>query len=74
MADQQSIELLALNFVSRTFAYRSLAQGLSRYLSAFSSFICENLDPVIKTYQYAQYIVDIGLPANTPQQLIKTYE
>ena len=37
MADQRSIEMLAFNFASRTFAYRRLAQGLSRSLSAFSS-------------------------------------
>ena len=30
MADQQSIELLAFNFASRTIAYRRMAQGLSR--------------------------------------------
>ena len=35
MADQRSVELLAFNFASRTFAYRRLAQGLSRALSAF---------------------------------------
>ena len=74
MADQQSIELLAFNFASRTFAYRRLAQGLSRSLSAFSSFIREYLDPVIKADQCAQYIDDIGIAANTPEQLRKTYE
>ena len=51
MADQQSIELLAFNFASRTFAYRRLAEGLSRSLSAFSSFIREYLDPAIKADQ-----------------------
>ena len=71
MADQQSIELLAFNFASRTFAYRRLAQGLSRSLSAFSSFIREYLDPVVKADQCAQYIDDIGIAANTPEQLIK---
>ena len=71
MADQQSIELLAFNFPSRTFAYRRLAQGLSRSLSAFSSFIREYLDPVIKADQCAQYVDDIGIAANTPEQLIK---
>ena len=30
MADYQSIQMLAFNFASRTFAYRRLAQGLSR--------------------------------------------
>ena len=41
MADYQSIQMLAFNFASRTFAYRRLAQGLSRSLSAFSSFMRE---------------------------------
>ena len=71
MADQQSIKLLAFNFASRTFAYRILAQGLSRSLSAFSSFIREYLDPVIKADQCAQYVDDIGIATNTPEQLIK---
>ena len=71
MADQKSIELLAFNFASRTFAYRRLAQGLSRCLSAFSSFMRECLDPVIKADQCAQYVDDNGIAANTPEQLIK---
>ena len=71
MADQQSIEPLAFNFASRTFAYRRLAQGPSRSLSAFSSFILEYLDPVIEADQCAQYVDDIGITANTPKQLIK---
>ena len=67
MADQQSIELHAFNFASRIFAYRRLAQGISRSLSAFSSFIREYLDPVIKADQCAQYFNDIGLAANTSE-------
>ena len=39
MADQRSIEMLAFNYASRTFAYRRLEQGLSRALSVFSSFM-----------------------------------
>ena len=38
MADQRSVEMLAFNFASRTFAYKRLAQGLSRSVSVFSSF------------------------------------
>ena len=72
MADQQSIELLAFNFASKTFAYRRLAQGLSRSLLAFSSFIREYLDSVIKADQCAQYADDIGIAANNPEQLIKS--
>ena len=71
MADQPSIELLPFNFASRTFAHRRMAKGLSHSLSAFSSFIREDLDPVIKADQCAQYVDDIGIAANTPQHLIK---
>ena len=71
MADQRSIEMLAFNFASRTFAYRRLAQGLSRALSAFSSFMREYLDRVIKADQCAQYIDDIGIAANDAEHLIK---
>ena len=37
-ADQRSVEMLAFNFASRTFAYRRLAQGLSRSVSPFFEF------------------------------------
>ena len=68
MADQRSIEMLAFNFASRTFAYRRLAQA--RALSAFSSFKREYLDKVIKADQCAQYVDDIGIAANNAAQLI----
>ena len=71
MADQQSIQLLAFIFASRTFAYRRLAQEFSRSLCAFSRFIREYLDPVFKADQCAQYVDDIGIDANTPEHLIK---
>ena len=48
-----------------------MAQGLSRSLSAFLSFIREYLDPVIKADQCAQYVDDSGIAANTTEQLIK---
>ena len=70
MADKRSVEMLAFNFASRTFAYRRLAQGLSRSLSAFSSFMREYLDPVVKADQCAQYVDDIGIAANEADQLI----
>ena len=41
---------------------------------AFSSFIREYLDPVIKADQCAQYVDDIGIAANTPEQLIKNLQ
>ena len=64
MADQRSIEMLGFNFASRTFAYRRLAQGLSRALSAFSSFMRDYLDQVIKADQCPQYVDDLGIAAN----------
>ena len=41
MADQRSVEMLAFNFASRNFAYKRLAEGLSRSVSAFSTFMRE---------------------------------
>ena len=70
MADQQSIEMLAFNFASRTFAYRHLAQGLSRALSAISNFMREYLDKIIKADQCAQRVDDIGIAANDADHLI----
>ena len=69
MADQRSVEMLAFNFASRTFTYKRLAQGLSRSVSAFSSFMREYLDPVVKADQGAQYVDDIGIAANNAKDL-----
>ena len=69
MADYQSIQMLAFNFASRTFAYRRLAQGLCRSFSAFSSFMREYLDKAIKADQCAQYVDDIGIAANDTKPL-----
>ena len=71
MADQRSVEMLAFNFASRTFAYRRLAQSLSRSVSAFSSFMREYLDPVVKADQCAQYVDDIGIAANNATDLTR---
>ena len=64
MADQRSVEMFAFNFATRTFAYTRLAQGLSRSVSAFSSFMRECLDPVVEADQCAQYVDDIGIAAS----------
>ena len=71
MADQRSVEMLAFNFASRTFAYKRLAQGLSRSVSAFSSFMREYLGPVVKADQCAQYVDVIGIPANNATDLTR---
>ena len=71
MADQRSVEMLAFNFASRTSAYKRLAQGLSRSVSAFSSFMREYLDSVVKADQCAQYVDDIGIAANNATDLTR---
>ena len=63
--------MFAFNVASRTFAFRRLAQGLIRALSAFSSFMRGYLDKVIKADQCAQYVDDIGIADNDAEQLIK---
>ena len=74
MADEQSIQLLAFNFGSRTFAYLRLAQGLNRSLSAFNSTIREYLDALVKADKCAQYVDDIGIAANNVDELIINIE
>ena len=71
MADQRSVEMLAFNFASRTFAYKRLAQGLSRSVSAFLSFMREYLVSVVKADQCAQYVDDIGIAANNARDLTR---
>ena len=64
MADQRSVEMLAFSFARRTFAYKRLAQGLSRSVSAVSSFMREYLDPVVEADQCTHNVNDIGIAAN----------
>ena len=71
MADQLSVEMLAFNFARRTSAYKKLAQGFSRSVSAFSSFMREYLDPVVKADQCAQYVDDIGIAAKNATDLTR---
>ena len=74
MADEQSIQLLAFNFGSRTFAYLRLAQGLNRSLSAFNSTIREYLDALVKADKCAQYVDDIGVAAHNMDELVANIE
>ena len=71
MAVQRSVEMLAFSFASRTFAYKRLAQALSRSVSACSSFMREYLDSVVKADQCAQYVDDIGIAANNATDLTR---
>ena len=71
MADQRSVEMLAFNFASKTFAYKRPAQVFSRFVPAFSSFMREYLEPVVKADQCAQYVDDIRIAANNATDLTR---
>ena len=73
MADQLSVEMLAFNFATRTFAYKILAQDLSRSVSAFSSFMREYLAPFVKADQCAQNVDDIGIEAHNATGSFQVY-
>ena len=70
MADPLSVQLLSFNFLSRTFAYLRLAQGLSRSVSAFSSFMRKYLYPCIVADQCFQYVDDLGTGAKTFEEFV----
>ena len=48
MVDQRSVEMLAFNFASRTFACKRLAQSLSRSVSAFQASCVSNWTQLLK--------------------------
>ena len=70
MADPLSVQLLSFNYLSRTFAYLRLAQGLSRSVSAFSPFMRIYLYPCFEADQCFQYVDDLGTAANTFDEFI----
>ena len=73
-ADQRSVEMLAFNLANRTFVYKRLAQGVSRSVSTFSSFLRKYSDPVVKTDQCAHYVDDIGIAANSATDLTRNIQ
>ena len=71
MANVQSIQLLAFNFALQTYAFKKLAQGLSRSVSGFSSFMRQYLEPVITADKCFQYVDDIGVGAHDLQDMLE---
>ena len=72
MADDLSVQLLAFNFGSRTYAYKCLAQGLSKSVTGFSSFIRHYLDPCLAADLCTQFMDDIGNAVNNYEEQIPT--
>ena len=73
MADEQSVQLLTFNFGSRTFTFQRLAQGLSRSVSTFSSFMRQILDPVITADKCFQYVNDLDIGARDTNEKLEKF-
>ena len=72
LADDLSVQLLAFNFGSQTYAYKCLAQGLIKSVTGFSSFIRHYLDPCLAADLCTQFMDDIGSAVNSYYELIPT--
>ena len=72
MADDLSVQSLAFNFSSRTYAYKCLAQELVKSVTGFSSFIRHYLDPCLAADICTQFMDDIGCAVNNFEELIPT--
>ena len=70
LADAQSVQLLAFNFFSRTFAFTRLAQGLSRFVSVFTAFVRKYLDACIAEDKCFKYGDILGTIAQTFEELL----
>ena len=70
MADDLSVQLLAFNFASRTFAYNCLAQGLNKSVTGFSSFVKHYLDPCLAANVCRQFMDDIAAGVNNFDEMI----
>ena len=74
MADDLSVQSLAFNFSSRTYAYKCLAQELRKSVTGFSSFIRHYLDPCLAADICTQFMDDIGCAVNNFEELIPTLQ
>ena len=74
MADQRSVELLAFNFARRTFAYKRLAQGLSRSVSSFLSFMREYLELMAEKLNPFYKLLKTDVPINITSELKETFD
>ena len=68
MANEELIQLLAFNFGSRTYAFKRMAQRLSRSVSAIRSYIRRYLDENIAADECTQYVDDIATGSYTVEQ------
>ena len=72
MVDPLSVQLLSLNFASRSYAYTRLAQGINKSLTRFSSFVRSFLHSCLAANLCTQFMDDIGCEVETFEQMIPT--
>ena len=70
MADDVSVQLIAFNFASRTYAYKCLAQGLNKSVTGFNSFKRHYVDPCLASGNCTQSMDDNGNAVTNFEQLI----
>ena len=70
-ADQWSVQMLAFKHY---FAYKRLARGVSRSVSAFSCFMREYLYPVVKADQCAQNVDDNGIATDLTRNIWAVFQ
>ena len=70
MADDQSIQLLAFNYSSRTYAHKFLAQRLAKSATGFNAFIRNYLDPCLAAGSCTQFMDDIGCGVEKFEKLV----
>ena len=64
MGDDLSVQLLAFNFASRTFACNCLAQVSNKTVTGFISFVKHYLDPCLAAKVCTQFMDDIAAGVN----------
>ena len=72
MADPLSVQLVSLNFASRTHAYTRLAQGFNQSLRGFSSFVRFHRDSSLAANLDILYLDEIGCGVETFEQKVTT--
>ena len=70
MADNLSVQQLALNFGGKTLAFKRLAQGLSRSPTAFGSCVSKHLKSCAASDQCFVYFDDLVSGAKDGNMLI----
>ena len=70
IADDLVVQLLAFSFAFRTYAYKCLAQGLSKCVTCFCSFVGAYLNPCLAAELWMQDMDDIAVACTRVSELV----